>query len=435
MKPTERQRLKRFRQVRSDIRGSSSYLVVGIDIGKETHHAFFGHSGGKSLYRRLVIGNHREGFDRLLVQIDALKTRHNLSDVVIGVEPTAGYHKPLAHFLTGRGFLVVLLAGTAVRNNRELLDGRWDKNDTKDAANIADLVSQGKFQYLDLPSIEIQSLRELHSLLKRLKKERRSLKTRARNCLLARYFPEFDRLYGRAELENLAIIEWCLNPKQTALLSYHEFSAKVTRRRTGLAQEKRLRNILNAAKTSVGCPFTPSAAFEAKMLVEKIRYAQDCISRTEKEIRNICSQMPEYHHLMSIPGFGPFVSSLVLARIGSPFRFQNRSQVIKMAGLDLNASRSGKTAAGRVPKISKRGSGQLRYALYQAAFVASGHHTVFTPYFTRLLKGREAEKGIVLKMRIKLAAKLLVIAWTLLKRDQDFNPELISRSLSGEAAN
>jgi hypothetical protein len=38
--------------------------------------------------------------------------------------------------------MVVLVSGVAVKPNRELLDGRWDKHDTKDAANIADLISQ-----------------------------------------------------------------------------------------------------------------------------------------------------------------------------------------------------------------------------------------------------------------------------------------------------
>ena len=35
--------------------------------------------------------------------------------------------------------------GTApVKRNRESLDGRWDKHDGKDSANVADLISQGK---------------------------------------------------------------------------------------------------------------------------------------------------------------------------------------------------------------------------------------------------------------------------------------------------
>jgi len=41
------------------------------------------------------------------------------------------------------------------------------------------------------------------------------------------------------------------------------------------------------------------------------------------------------------------------------------------------------------------------------------------------LKGREREKGIAMKMRVKLAAKLLVIAWTLMKKKEKFDPGCI----------
>lgn len=41
----------------------------------------------------------------------------------------------------------VLPIGQAVTNNREMMDSRWHKSDAKDSANIADLISQGKFMY------------------------------------------------------------------------------------------------------------------------------------------------------------------------------------------------------------------------------------------------------------------------------------------------
>ena len=39
-------------------------------------------------------------------------------------------------------------------------------------------------------------------------------------------------------------------------------------------------------------------------------------------------------------------------------------------------------------------------------------------HFSGLLQGRELERGIKLKMKVKLAAKLLVITWTLMKRKE-----------------
>ena len=37
-------RLRFFRQMKSEIRGSADYLLVGIDVAKDRHDAFFGSS-------------------------------------------------------------------------------------------------------------------------------------------------------------------------------------------------------------------------------------------------------------------------------------------------------------------------------------------------------------------------------------------------------
>ena len=44
-------------------------------------------------------------------------------------------------------------------------------------------------------------------------------------------------------------------------------------------------------------------------------------------------------------------------------------------------------------------------------------------YFSRKISGREREKGIKTKMRVKVAAKILVMAWTLMKKGATFQPE------------
>ena len=93
-----------------------------------------------------------------------------------------------------------------------------------------------------------------------------------------------------------------------------------------------------------------------------------------------------------------------------------------MAGYDLCANRSGKTSDQAVPVISKNGNSELRYALYQAAHVAASRNDVFRAYYTKMLQGRVREKGIKTKMRVKLAAKMLVITWTLMNRKEVFDP-------------
>jgi transposase len=92
----------------------------------------------------LIFDNDKDGFERLLLQAEAMKVQHGLKKVVFGMELTANYHKPLGEYLIKKGHTVVLAATDAVKKNRSLLDGRWDKNDKKDSANVADLISQGK---------------------------------------------------------------------------------------------------------------------------------------------------------------------------------------------------------------------------------------------------------------------------------------------------
>jgi transposase len=154
---------------------------------------------------------------------------------------------------------------------------------------------------------------------------------------------------------------------------------------------------------------------------------RETIKEVKDKIEDLCFEFPEYPYLLGIPGFGPDVSSKVLGAIGNPFRFISGKQVLKMAGFDLCANRSGKTSSSAMPVISKQGKADLRFALYQAAFVASRSNKSFITYYTNKLRGRQKEKGIVTKMRVKLAAKLLVIAWTLMKKKELFNPNYLNK--------
>jgi transposase len=114
-----------------------------------------------------------------------------------------------------------------------------------------------------------------------------------------------------------------------------------------------------------------------------------------------------------------------LGAIGDPYRFESGRQVLKTAGFDLSAERSGKSSERAVPVISKRGKADLRNALYQAALIASVWNPDFIGYYTEKLRGREREPGIKIKMRVKLAAKMLIIAWTLMKKKEPFDPSYL----------
>jgi len=418
-------RLRWFRQFKPSIRSSKKTLVVGVDIGKERHHGFFGTPAGVTIHRRLIFENTIDGFGELLSTINFYLDKHKLKEAVIGVEPTSVYHKPLAEYLIIMGLAVVYVTNNAIKHNRALMDGRWDKNDTKDSANVADLVCRGKCHFYDWPGMNLRDIRNLLSLRKRLKKQEHRLMTRIRNNLVAQYFPELDRTWYRCRQENLSIVRFCLDPQQIAELSFDEFCRLVVRKRRGVRQYDRLRYVHGIAEESIGCRVGASVSFEAQLLSEDLERVRKQIAEVEEQLDLICGSFKEYELLQTIPGFGPYVSAVVLASIGYAERFDNAKQLLRLAGLDLNASRSGKTSHTAVPVISKAGKADLRYALYQAAKVATSGTAEFKAYFKRLIKGREKEPGIKTKMRVKVSAKMLVIGWTLMKTQQPYKAGLL----------
>ena len=50
MDEVNRNRLEEFRQLRQEVGLSEEYLIVGIDIAKDRHHAFFGTATGKNAF-------------------------------------------------------------------------------------------------------------------------------------------------------------------------------------------------------------------------------------------------------------------------------------------------------------------------------------------------------------------------------------------------
>lgn len=415
-------RIDRLRQTKIAIRGSDKYLIVGIDIAKDKHYAFFGDANGKSFLRKFIFDNSIKGLSNLLNKAEAIQEKNKLTEIVFGLESTANYHKPIAESLIERGYTVVLISSVAVKRNRELLDGRWDKNDKKDAANVADLIAQGKFLYYDYPCASMRSIRTLLSLKRKLVKQKHAQKMRIRGQIIAPYFPEMDTFFKHIEDPCLATINLCLDPRQLSEIEYSQFYQWVTTKPQNMAQQKRLRELWEVSRHSIGCKVTEAVQFEACLLVESLRQTKTLLEAIEKKLEKECIKFSDYHHLLSIPGFGPTIATMTLGAIGDPERFENGRQVLKLAGLDLSASRSGQSSLYAKAKISKKGKTELRYALYHAAFVASSRHKLFKQWFQTKIENRQNEKGIGMKTRIKLSAKLLVIAWTLMKKQEPFNP-------------
>ena len=91
--------ISEWKQLKEKIRTSAEYLIVAVDIGKRKNLAWLKSSQGEIYRRKLRFANNLKGYNRLLKEIESLLLDKGLQAVVVGMEPTATYWKPLAYFL------------------------------------------------------------------------------------------------------------------------------------------------------------------------------------------------------------------------------------------------------------------------------------------------------------------------------------------------
>lgn len=191
----------------------------------------------------------------------------------------------------------------------------------------------------------------------------------------------------------------------------------LVRERDSLVKElTRLKNQKHAHDHRQACPTSVRDS-----LNERIKLLESQIKAFEKEIRVLCQEefQESYQSLRSLPGIGPVASSVLLAETQALRYFHDAKQLTAFTGIAPRPDESGNTK--RKSPISKIGNKRIRKAFYLAALKAR-HHPSFKDFYERILKRSNSKKLAI----IALARKLLVIAFTLVKSKQLFDPDFIN---------
>lgn len=104
----------------------NNQVLAAIDIAKLKHDVLLELPSGQR--RKMIVRNRREDFLHLVSYLKSLN-----HSCLVGIEPTADYHRNLAYFLQTEGLELRLVSSIAVARTREALHNSWDKNDPKDA--------------------------------------------------------------------------------------------------------------------------------------------------------------------------------------------------------------------------------------------------------------------------------------------------------------
>ena len=71
-------------------------MIVDIDIAKKVHCARVINNIGIELIKTFPIHNTKEDIIKAIVKLDKLAKEHGTEEIIVGMEPTGHYWKPLA---------------------------------------------------------------------------------------------------------------------------------------------------------------------------------------------------------------------------------------------------------------------------------------------------------------------------------------------------
>lgn len=411
---------------------SDDMLILGCDIGSETHYVRAIDTRGRELSKSaLPFSNSLEGFQSAKDWAVQLAAKNNKTQIVLGLEPIGHYWFCLANWMISNGISVVQVNPYAVKQTKEIEDNSQAKNDLKDPKLIANLVKDGNYGMPYLPEKLYAEMRKLSMFRDQLCEDRiRCLNRLHRDMKI--YFPEYKDALGKVDgIFSLKLLRNAPYPKDLIALGedgirqiWHD--AKLRGRGYSRAD-----TILNYAKDSVGLIDGADASKLAiQWFVEQIIVLDEKIAEIDTKLNMKCREIPHAENILELAGVGERVLTGILAEIGDISRFDDVKEIQKLSGLGLVACSSGKHKGQT--KISYRGRKRLRYWLFQAGKSVVAHADEFKElhmYYTT----RQDNPLKKMQSLIVIACKLLRVIYTILTKGITYDPKKMLMDIRRQA--
>ncbi len=394
-------------------------ILVGIDIGKYSHHfALVRKEDGEVLREPSEINNDLEGFDQLISSF----RKYQKKDILIGMEDTGHYHFAILKHLLDKQYTVALINPITTDLTRKM-NGSITKTDDLDSLTICDVLSSNKkdkkpYRITKINRFDMYEQRCLTRHHHNLKEELNVYSNRLQKCIDV-VFPEYNSLfkskYGIVYMNVLKKYGSADNIAKADIRSLRKcFEINRRGKRISLTAEK----LKETAKNSIGIS-SSSEVIQIRHLIGQIELIYAQLKEIDKKIEEFSRQINS--PILSIPGISHFSGTSILSELGDISNFTNPRQVIKFSGTAPLTYESSQFKAQHT-KITKKGSKYLRKTLYQIILPVIQHNKVFGDYYALKLsqgKSHRCAQGHCVR-------KLLRVIYHLLKTGQQFDPALLS---------
>ena len=397
-------------------------LIVGIDVGSETHFArAFDWRNFEYTRKPLEFSNTEAGFRTFKTWMEEIAEKHGKTAVIPGMEPTGHYWFALGKFLQDNGMKPVHVNPHHVKKSKELDDNNPNKNDRKDPKTIAALVNEGRFSYPYIPTGVYAEIRSLSNLRFQTQEEITRIKNRIARWF-AIYFPEYKDVYGDVKaVSGRMVLKVAPLPEDIRKLGAEGINRIWRDAKLRGAGMKRAETLVSAAEHSVGSKEAPEAArIEIRSLLEDMDVYASRLECLLQKIEEKMKEIPYIDKLLAIKGIGLVTVSGFVAEVGDISRFDNPKQLQKLAGYAIVANDSGKHTGES--RISYRGRKRLRYVLYEAAISLIGKNAEFREIHEYYRTRRE---NPLKKMQsvVAVACKVIRVFYMILTKGVDYDPK------------
>jgi transposase len=393
-------------------------LIVGIDVGKQTHYARAFDFRGLELAKLLRFSNSRQGYEDLESWMQGIMKEHGKTEAIVGFEPTGHYWFTLGDHLQSQGHRLGIVNPFHVKCTNELDDNSPTKNDRKDPKTIAMLVKDGRYRDVYIPEDLFQELREAVNERERLLEQLIVLSNQVLRWLDIR-FPEFSGVFK----------DWSRNAAWLTLRHHSTPKKVVTAGVEGLMRTwrqemkrpslKKAERLVKAASESIG---RTAGSEMAEAALQNILTQYELINRQKQEtemlMQELLLKVPNASKLMDIKGIGMVTAAVIVSEIGDIRRFRDPRQIQKMAGLNLRENSSGKHKGKTT--ISKRGRKRLREGLFRAMITMLATNQEFRAIHRRNLT-RENNPLTKMESVIALCGKLIRVIFAILTKGNDYD--------------
>lgn len=390
-------------------------LVVGIDIGKDTHYAYL-RTITLEEYKSFSFVNTKQGFDYLLKRIRSFVKSHYIKDVVIGLESTGNCWLPLAHYIKNNtDYTLVQVNSKHTKKFKDVTDNTSNKNDQKDPRVIAQIVLIGSSLRVNLPVGTKATLRELTRTRRSITEERKRIYNRLFSLLLV-YNPELCRLFRDITCKTcIYLLEHYPFPGSLEQVSGKKLANDLRRISRGRFTIDKTNTLLKTSRESVSVTEGLDGYISSVRLhLDQIKLYTSQIKEVEARIEGLVISVPEYILLKSIKGFGKITAATVISEIGDFSSFRTNNEILKYAGLNLIENSSGKHQSNK--RISKIGNEHLRTSIYFAAMRLIKKGGLYHKLYNHHL-----EKGMIKrKAVIAISRKLLCTVHSMIRTQRSF---------------